>query len=409
MSRSHWMCAAAVLAATPLAAQNRSVNLTGRPAASLEEPFTQISGVRELPGNKVVVIDAGEKTVQMADLASGKLTKVGRNGGGPGEYQLPVALFAAPGNATWISDPQLGKVHVMSPDGKITSTLLTPGGDGPGGLVFPRAVDASGRLYFQSFGFTPGSGVQGPPDTVAVVRWDPKAKRVDTLGYVPSGMVSTARGNGSSTNLTIRRPVYAKADAWTALPDGRLAIVRAEPYRVDIVDGPGRVRKGTPVAYTPIKIGAAERDAYRKSLKSGAQGATVVRSFSTGGGGGGSAPAVSAPRSMPASIADIKDEDFPAVMPAFNGGGIRVTPEGEIWVLRYRAANDHVPTYDIFDSNGRLVGKATLKDNSTVVGFGQGTVYIARQDPEDDFRYLEKYARPGAEKSGALPLGQKGR
>jgi hypothetical protein len=38
------------------------------------------------------------------------------------------------------------------------------------------------------------------------------------------------------------------------------------------------------------------------------------------------------------------------------------------------------------------VGKATLKPNSVVVGFGQGAVYVARQDPEDDLRYLEKYA-----------------
>lgn len=386
MSRSLWMCAAATMAAAPLAAQGRSVNLTGKPLAALEEPFTQISGVRELPGNKVIVIDAAEKTVQLADLASGKLTKVGRNGGGPGEYQLPVAIFGAPGNLTWISDPQLGKVHVVSPDGKITSTLLTPGGDGPGGLIFPRAVDASGRLYFQSLGFVMGAGATEPPDTIPVVRWDPKAKRVDTVAYVPNGMISTIRNSGGSSNMVMRRPIYAKADVWTVLPDGRVAIVRAEPYRVDVAAGPNRVTKGTPVTYTPVKIGSAERDAYRKSLKSGGQGTAIVRTF------GGSAPSNARPITS-AGPADIKDEDFPPVMPAFSGA-VRVTPEGEIWIPRNRAANDHVPTYDIFDGTGRLVGKVTLKDNSSVVGFGPGTVYVARQDPEDDFRYLEKYSRP---------------
>jgi hypothetical protein len=40
-----------------------------------------------------------------------------------------------------------------------------------------------------------------------------------------------------------------------------------------------------------------------------------------------------------------------------------------------------------------LVGKATLKPHSTVVGFGSGVIYVARQDPEDDLRYLEMYAR----------------
>jgi len=88
----------------------------------------------------------------------------------------------------------------------------------------------------------------------------------------------------------------------------------------------------------------------------------------------------------------IPDEDFPPVMPAYSNQ-VRVSPEGEVWVPRNRPASDNVPTYDIFDSSGKLVGKATLKPNSAVVGFGAGAVYVARQDPDDDLRYLEKYSR----------------
>ncbi len=81
-------------------------------------------------------------------------------------------------------------------------------------------------------------------------------------------------------------------------------------------------------------------------------------------------------------------------MPPFSGqGAVLISPDGEIWVLRTRPASDKVPTYDIFNSAGQLTGKATLKPNSAVVGFGAGVVYVARQDPEDDLRYLEKYAR----------------
>ncbi|MBP6444054.1 MAG: hypothetical protein KA267_08560, partial [Gemmatimonadales bacterium] len=91
---------------------------------------------------------------------------------------------------------------------------------------------------------------------------------------------------------------------------------------------------------------------------------------------------------------EIPDEEFPAVMPPFSGqGAVLISPDGEIWVLRTRPASDKVPTYDIFNSAGQLTGKATLKPNSAVVGFGAGVVYVARQDPEDDLRYLEKYAR----------------
>jgi len=231
-------------------------------------------------------------------------------------------------------------------------------------------------------------------DTVPIVRWDPALKRVDTVAWVPSGLTTSVSGGANRTAFTMRMNPYSKADAWGVLPDGRVAIVRAEPYRVDIVEAPGRLRQGTAVAYTPVKIGAAERDAFRKGQSAGGSGGAVMTMRVTGSptSGGGSAPSsnTTVARGTPGAVADA---DFPPVMPAFPARGVRTTPEGEIWVLRNRAASDKTPTYDIFDGTGKLVGKATLKPNSAIVGFGAGTAYVARQDPEDDLRYLEKYAR----------------
>jgi hypothetical protein len=391
VSRIQRILAVALVVAAPLAAQSRAVNLTAKPMAELEEPFTQINGIRELPGNRAVVVDAQEKTLQMADFGKGSLTKISRNGSGPGEFQFPMSAFAGPANATWVADPMMQKIHVVSPDGKITSALLTPGGDGPGSLVFPQGVDAKGRLYFQGNGFTPGQTTAS--DTVPIIRWDPAIKRVDTVAWIPSGLITSVSGGGNRASFTMRMNPYSKADAWGVLPDGRVAIVRADPYRVDIVEAPGRVRKGAAVAYTPVKIGAAERDAYRKNQQSGGGAVMVTRAV-----GGtplrstGAAPSsgTTVTRGTPGVVAD---EDFPPVMPAFAARGVRTTPEGEIWVLRNRAASDKTPTYDIFDGTGKLVGKATLKPNSAIVGFGAGTAYVARQDPEDDLRYLEKYVR----------------
>ena len=80
-------------------------------------------------------------------------------------------------------------------------------------------------------------------------------------------------------------------------------------------------------------------------------------------------------------------------MPAFDRNGVLATPEGEVWVLRNRPASDKVPTYDVFDKTGALVRKITLEQNSRVVGFGKGTVYVAKSD-EDDLQYLQRYKRP---------------
>ncbi|MEO5800102.1 MAG: hypothetical protein ABIZ70_11885, partial [Gemmatimonadales bacterium] len=105
MSRTQCTLAAALLFAAPLSAQSKAVNLTGKPIAEIEAPFTQISGVRELPGNRAIVVDAGEKTVQMVDFANGSVSKISRNGSGPGEYQYPLNAYAGPNNSTYIPDP----------------------------------------------------------------------------------------------------------------------------------------------------------------------------------------------------------------------------------------------------------------------------------------------------------------
>jgi hypothetical protein len=127
------------------------------------------------------------------------------------------------------------------------------------------------------------------------------------------------------------------------------------------------------------------RDAYRKAQQ-------PAQVNSTRREGGATSTTQGSRASSPAK--PIPDEDFPKVLPPFLGGGsLRVTPEGQLWVMRTRGRGDKNPTYDVFDRSGVLIARARLKPNSVVVGFGAGTVYVSRQDPADDLRYLEQYRR----------------
>lgn len=385
MLRSITLLSGIVALSAPLAAQSKNIALTGRPLATLDEPFTAITGLVEMPGNKAVVLDAQESRLLMVNFTNGAATPIGRRGGGPGEWQQPMSLLRGTGNQAILGDPGLSKLHLVGPDGKITGAILPPSDDPREmvGMTMSRGTDTRGRLFFQAMPAFEGGG--GIPDSANIVRYDPATKQSEVIGTIPTGMTGNVSGSQGQMRVMMRAKPLAAIDAWAALPDGRVAIVRANPYRVDIVGGRGQIQRGTPVNFTPIRIGKAERDAYRER-----QASARPMMVSIGGGGGGAAPA---PRGV-GGPASVPDEEFPAVMPPFTGrDAVQVTPEGEIWVLRTRAASDRTPTYDIFSSTGQLVGKATLKPHSTVVGFGAGAVYVARQDPEDDLRYLEKYSR----------------
>jgi hypothetical protein len=373
--------------ALPLAAQQRSVNLTGRPVAALDEGITSVIGLQEVAPGKVVLSDIQEQRLLFADLTANTLRDVASKGGGPGEWQIAMSVTSGPGGTAYVADPSLRKIHVIDATGKIVRTVPFPEGDGnaPGriSISIPRGSDAQGRLYLTGSPFT--MGAQEQPDSVPILRWDPRTQRTDTMAMLKNETVVQQSGGSGNMRVMARSGggPFSPSTIWAPLPDGRIAMAHPNPYRLDIIEGRGRVRSGTTVPYAPIRIGKAERDLFREN-----QASQPRMSIRVGGGGGMSMSSGGSGPTPPA----IADDEFPATMPPFTGSALQVAPNGEIWVLRTRPASDRTPSYDIWSPAGQLVGKATLKPNSQVVGFGQGAVYVTRQDPEDDLRYLEKYA-----------------
>lgn len=367
---------------TPLGAQIRTIDLTGAPARAVSEPFTTIVGVREVGPDRIITADRSEQRIVMIDLVRGKISPIGRTGEGPGEFRQPHAVLQGPGTETWITDPPGNRIHVVTAEGAITRTLKPPPA---GGTPFMpvKGIDQRGYVYHELMG---RPGRPGEMDSLILARWDPKAERDDSLLKIPSGLnVKIGPQSGGTFSVSMTQPIWGAVPTWAALPDGRLAIVEPSPYRVRFVSAGGAAQLGPVRAFQPIAVTAAMRDAYRKAQQ-------PSRASSTRREGGATTTVPGSSASSPAK--PIPDEDFPKVLPPFMGAGsLRVTPEGQLWVLRTRGRDDKTTTYDVFDRTGVLIARARLKPNSVVVGFGAGTVYVARQDPSDDLRYLEQYRR----------------
>jgi len=376
------LCLLAFPAAGSLAAQAK-VPL-GKPDAESSEGFTNITSIRELPNGKVLVADITDKVVQLVDFATGSMTKVGREGKGPGEYSMPTALLGLPDGTTLLNDLLNRRFLVIGADGKPGDVADLPPAQsaGPGGGITLGGLmraDSRGRLFIQGSPFDRQTGTQ--LDSVPVLRWDRSSTKLDTVAYfkLPAGNSSLNRNGG---NVSVRiggGKVYTPAEAWAISGDGRVARVIPAPYRVVWYDGATRSTAGQVQAYTPIKVGTAEKELFLENRK---KQKPVVVTFGGGGGGGAAPPQVQLP-----------DPEFEETMPPFNSNGVFGTPDGEVWVLRNRPANDKTPTYDVFDRTGALIKKVALAPNSRVVGFGKGTVYVAWSD-EDDLQHLQRYKKP---------------
>ena len=356
-----------LLPVTQVLSQAR-IDLTGKPDAVIGEPFTMVTGVRELPGNRAIVTDQFEHTVFLVDFTAGTRRQVGRQGDGPAEYRFPMAPLAAASNRTWILDATLRRLHVIEPDGTFGAALNPPFSAVPGGLLVARGIDNAGRVYFEGNSFNQETGRF--IDSVSVIRWNPSDNVTENLGKVWSGgRVRVDRG-GMIASVARSATPFPHLDAWVPLPDGGVAIVRQEPHQVLLLER-GELHPGPVIPHTPIPVTAAERTAFRERHSSS-------RMTASGGGESRRAPAVS-------------DAEFPATMPAFIGTSVMVAPDGTVWVGRSHRSADRTWTYDLLDRHGRHLGSATIPSHSVVAGFGKGVVYVARTTPDDDLVYLERH------------------
>jgi hypothetical protein len=386
----------ALVAVGPTLVAQQSISL-GKPDAETTESFTQVTAIRELPSGKLLVADSRDKVVQLVDLATGAMTKVGREGNGPGEYAIPVALVGLPNGTTLVHDLVNRRFLVVGPDGKPGAFLELPrptataGGGGPivlGGMQQVRGYDDRGRLYFTG---SPFSATGGSVDSVALLRWDRVKPSFDTVGYVKLPPNSVSR-SGSGGNVMIRmgnNVRFTPAEAWAVAGDGSIARVFPSPYRVAWLNGRGAPVLGPIIPYTPLKVTEADKQAFLEQMRRN-QGTRIMIGGPPGGGGGGGGGRPPGGEPPPPEFAETK--------PPFEAGigmlgTVQATPEGEVWVLRTRPANDKTPSYDVFDKTGTLVKKVSLNPNSRVAGFGKGTVYVVRSD-EDDLQYIQRYRRP---------------
>jgi len=349
----------------------------GKPGATFPEPVSSPVGFRVLSDGRLLVADNIESTVSLLDFRTGQATPVGRQGEGPGEFGMPGPLYAGAGDTTYMMDMGNRRLLVITPDGKISSSTV-PLFHRSGWPILPRGVDAKGRIYFDLGGIAmPGLNDMAASGRAPLIRWDPAADRMDTLAYVQfppqpaagPGQVRVSIGGGGP---------YQPRDDWAVLPDGRVGLARATAYHVEWY-GAGAPVTGPAVSYEPVKIGSAEKNAWALQVAARGIAIEVVN---------GQRRTTRAPRP------DIDRQQWPDVMPPFTGArALLAAPNGELWVRRAQPAGSKTAVYDVFDAGGRLARQVSLDGDRTIMGFGPGTVYVARTD-EDDLQWIERYRMP---------------
>jgi len=238
-------------------------------ASSLStEPLGAITGVRELPDGRVLVNDGTRRrlllmdtTLQTVGVVLDSLTDVANTYG-----TRPGMLIPYRGDSTLFVDPASYAMLVLDPAGKLVRVRsvwrvqdlpYVMNQRGPYGWP---AVDARGRVVYRVPARAPDPRIPPPggipyfpaePDSAFVVAVDLDTRTADTLTTLrtPKTAMSVRRtAEGRFTVDNAINPLPA-SDDWAVLPDGTVAFVRTQDYRVEYLGADGSLASSPKLPY----------------------------------------------------------------------------------------------------------------------------------------------------------------
>lgn len=371
MSRSIMTCW--LLLSVPVLAQEPTPRTLPAPLVESQEGFSAISGLYELPDGRLLISDAREAAVHLLDLRTQVLHPATGQGGGPREFAQAGGLYPMRSGEVWLLDPAQRRYLRFGPNGAPRGTR--PFAQTPERMMAtsvgrdPHRIDPDAREVTVEMAISPG-GIRA--DSATLVRRAGARTESVTALRLPRIVTRTDLG------FRLMNPErFSPEDGYAIAPDARIAVVRAEPYRVEW-HGAGRAVVGPVYAFDALQVGDADRDAVRAAPPPRLPPGFVV----------------TAPGSdRPLTAAELRSEPtFASHKPAFHADGVRVARDGRLWVRRH-TAHGAPEVHDVFDATGTRVDRVQLAAGTRLVGFGRGAVYTVRVDA-DDLLYLQRIAMP---------------
>lgn len=363
-------------------AQEASRVSFGMAAEAFEDGLGSMRGVRELEDGRVLIAD-GFGAAVIAWTPGSRADTLTNTGQGPEEYRTPDGLFPLPGGATLLVD--LGNARLTRIEADLSFGETWPIAQGAPNtgmtMMIPVGTDREGGIYFQRR----LDGMAGTSDSAAVARFDPATGEISEVGRVRlAAQTRVESGDANNRSVNIRPVPFSNQDAWNVAWDGRVAVARADGYRLEWLGPAGGITQGPEIPYDPVQVRRADQEEWLGELGGG------LRVEATDDGSGMRMSMSRAPSGS--SNADPSDFEWPDVKPVIPAGAVAVDAEGRAWVRRHVPAGD-VHLYDVFDAGGQRVAQVELPEERRLVTFGAESAYLVRSD-ELGFAWLERYPMP---------------
>lgn len=278
--------------------------------------FGQVTALEADPLGRIYVLDGQAQEVRVFNPDGTHLRTIGRKGGGPGEFKQAIGMLWAPDGRLWVVDPSNARYSVIDTAGRYVSAHRRT----IGGYAVPWRGGFDTEKRFYELGVV--SGANGARR--AAIRFDAAMAPADTAELPDyEGEVFEHR----------RERMYMAADVpFTPVmvlhlaDDGTVWSGVSDRYRIHRHRLGGDTLRVVERAFRPLPVTAAERDTALRGL-----------SWFTEQGG------------------RVDGSRIPDTKPAYEG--FFTDDQGSLWVRPATARADLNRVFDVFDAEGRYLGR----------------------------------------------------
>jgi hypothetical protein len=389
-------------------------------AARTTTTLGAVLGVRELPGGRILVNDAGRRQIRIFDstLATATVALDSTDGASNSYGERRAQIIPYLGDSTLFTEIVSRDVLVLDHNGQVARALAVPTYEMeapfPVPFPMPSAIDNKGRLLAHG-----GTRVRGDPvthmailsDTSLILRADLETRQVDVVGAVHTGSGEKNRSdppeNGNRVVTSIIQPVPTE-DSWSVLSDGTIAFVRGRDYHVDWILPDGTKSSTEKLPFDWKRLTDTDKQKLIDSARVVYDSLMAIRNKrnalpTSGRGDGGGDNSQGRGRSgggvaAPGQQGSIQRIDFvplseiPDYYPPIRRTSSMPDLDGNLWILPTTSAQSQHGelVYDVVNPKRGLFERVRMPVGRSIAGFGKGgIVYLQAGDRTSGF-YLER-------------------
>jgi len=321
--------------------------------------FSDISALVSLGRKGLIVVDPIAPEILWVSAGLDSVRSIGREGRGPAEYVQPRQAFRMQGDTVVVFDRALRVFVVIHPLGGIVRKIPS---SFPGNWGAPLGADTTGTLLFWIPRRIPGAQPSSFLISTALA-----GGRIDTLTTLTSPDTISVRVTpaGASVSNTFVLPLpFTAGDAPVLFSGGQVAVLRVNPFRLEVLLTGGGVAQGPVIDHRPVAVSGADRERVQaEDIANRLPWARGVYRF----------PAVKAPF---------------AQMTAIPG------PGGTVWVERHQPFGAPGTLYDAIASTG-VVGSCRFPAQTRLWGFEDPGTVIAVITDGDGLKRVARFRVAG--------------